>query len=220
MTKLHQWGHRSERGIYINNAFGKEAEIFGSPFIKNSMIMGGKILGGRLVNCLMDGEPIFNGREAYSVELHDKAMMIDHTYAWNSQLWGESRLLDKAHISAVSMFDNATVCGTGIVIGTSKTNVVLNGYDYIDRGIWYRKPVTYICESGFVVTENVEQLVTVSCTTNTVAKWLGGAGRRYGRILGLSESEIDEIQTYVSMIRNLKNSEGYDMVKSHEVIQE
>jgi hypothetical protein len=214
----HQFGHRSGEGTYINSSFGEAAEIYGSPLIENSYIHSGKVFSGVIKESGMQGDAIFNGGHLIHSVMTDQSLVAGDVYAFNSQLWHNSRLLDRANINGVHLLNEAMVCGTGMVIGYTPESdykpLVLKEYDFIDRGTWYRRPRTYVVEGGWVVTENVGQLVTVSCTTNTIEKWLGGAGRRYGRFVGMAPETIDEIQGHVEAIRDLKSRPDYDMGQS------
>lgn len=208
----HQFGHRSEGGKYDNNnTFSDKAEVYGSPVIKDSQILGGKIFGGEIYESTIKDEAIVSGSpHIIKTSVMNSAIIADQGSAYGSVIMGNARLLDKGSVNGVLMRDNAMVCGTGMVIG--QPEMVLEEWDYVDRGIWYRRPVTYISKSGFVITENVGHLVTVSCTTNTVSKWLGGAGRRYGQLVGLEEGEIHDMLDAIDSISRLKQQSDYDMM--------
>lgn len=207
----HQWGHRSGAGKYINSTFGPNTEVFGSPTISYSVLLDrAMVFGGQIMNSNISEDAIFNGSRLIHTVMRHRSVMADQACAFNSYLGDEARVLDKGSVSGVIMTGHATVCGTGIVIGGSR-HLILSGHDYIDRGVWFRRPATFISSEGRVVTENVGQLVTVGCTTNTVEKWLGGAGRRYGKIVGMTKAEIDEVQGYVEQLRDMKAGTYYDM---------
>jgi hypothetical protein len=201
----HQFGHRSGSGDYQDVSWGENAETYGSPIIKKSSIAGGKVFGGYIENSKLFNEVIVSGSPAItdSIVMH-RAIVSDHAKCRNSILTDESRLIDYAMVNHVIMKEFAVIGGKAVVVGVHDERLVIGSYMNIDRGVWFKAPMHFVCSSGFVVTESIDNLVNVSCTTNTIEKWLGGAGRRYGKLVGLDEKQSDEIIGYIEEIRDFK----------------
>lgn len=211
----HVFGHRSGKGTYDAVDWGAgEAEVYGSPTIINSSVLRGKVFDTvTILNSEVCGprddldfeEPTISGKSiVVNSKIFDGVVLADEAIVNNSLLYGASKVIENGNIRWCNMHDNAIVAGDAVVSGTEYSPVFLRHDVYIDRGFWNRAPLSFSCKSGYVVTESVDNLVNVSCTTNTIDKWLSGAGRRYGRILNMAEKEIDEIQGYVEMIRDFK----------------
>lgn len=202
----HQFGHRSEKGTYTNTNFSEEAEIYGSPILENCSIRGGKVLGQSILRAssMSDSPMVTDQAEVINSHLYGRAMVADQSRVVSSVVADDAKVLDHARVDFTVMFDHSIVCGTGIVMGSLFSVVSLNGYAYIDRGVWTRPPITYITKAGFIVNENIDDLVTVSCTTSTCKKWLSGAGRRYGKLIGMSVEDIDEVEYWVKEIAKFK----------------
>jgi hypothetical protein len=229
----HQWGFRSQYGEYGHSKFSEEAEIFGSPRIWDSLIYGfGQIFDNASVQwSSVSGYPRISGNAQvihshvsgiaqvsgnatvyYSI-ISDYAVVADKTLCVKSEVSDRSRILDKARVNNCLVKDFATVMGTAHVIGTRNNPIILDGHCFVDEGVWYRKPITFVCSSGFVVSESVGRKVVVSCTKADVDNWLSGKGRRYGKRIGLTPSQIDEIEYYVEVTRTIKNQKGYEAGK-------
>lgn len=224
---IHQWGHRSGKGKYENTKFSENAEVYDSPTIEDSLIYGGKIFNSPIIeNSSMSGYPTICG-ETKIVNSHvsgfafvNDALIVNSTISDGaivaggsvlySDISGSAKVLDKAVVVHCEVDAFSIVCGDAIVRGTESNPVILLGHDYLDSGDWYRPPVTFAASSGFIVSEATGRDVVISCTKASVEKWLDrGAGRRYGKMVGMSPEEIDEVQYYTEVIRDLKNQKGY-----------
>lgn len=218
MPVNHIWGIRTTSGD--NNQFGPEAEVFGEPDIKDSRIIYGRIMNkacvyGSLVsgNVLIAGDAVVNystifGSATINGDVRllessvcDTAVVTDQAVVIRSDVMGNSRVFGNAYVKNARLKDEVIIRGNARLIGDEGSIVEVGGYVFIDRGVWNRAPLHYVCHlSGLVVNESEGDLVNVNCTTNTVKKWLSGAGRRYGTRLGMTSEELDEVQYYVETI--------------------
>lgn len=224
---IHQFGHRSGRGSYENTKFSSSAEVYDAPKIKDSLIYGGRIFDtAKIKNSSVSGYATISG-DSYISNSHVSGFaLVNNSYLLNSVVSGgaiisggqvfssevsdSAKILDKAHLWFCRMDKFAIVCGNARVKGREDNPVILTEHDYLDSGDWYRPPVTFAASSGFIVSEATGRDVVISCTKASVEKWLDrGAGRRYGKMVGMSPEEIDEVQYYTEVIRNLKNQKGY-----------
>lgn len=157
------------------------AQVLGMPYIKHSVLSG---------NCVVNGNPTI-----YSSEVGDNARILDNSALWFCRVTG-----------------NAMVTDTAKLVGTEDSPIELSNWDYVCEGRWTRRPLNYVASSGFVVSESVGRKVVINCTNNTVEKWLNrGAGRRYGRLVGLTNEQTDEIQYLVEQIKRVKDVKGYEV---------
>lgn len=205
-NEKHQFGHRSEKGTYIDTKFSENAEIYGSPVLQGCNIQGGRVFGqSSLYLSNMTGSPMVTDQaQVINSHLYGRAIVADQSRVISSVIADDSKVLDHARVDFAVMFDHSIVCGTGIVMGSPFSVVSLNGYAYVSEGVWTRPPITYITKAGWIINESIGDRVTVSCTTNSVHKWLSGAGRRYGKLIGMQPEDIDEVEHWVQEIARFK----------------
>lgn len=227
----HRFLQRSGNGEYINSKFSSEVEIFDTPKITDSLVYGGGQIfdSPNILRSTLDGFYRISGRP-FIRDSHVSGTaqimgnpsilntvisgntIVKNSIVKNSFVEDNSRLLDKTSIEFCDISDNAVVCGTAAVLGKDEDRIKLFGWDYIEEGLWTRRPMVFIASSGFVVSESINRNVIISCTNNTVEKWLDkSAGRRYGKLVGLNNYQIDELEWYVLQIRKFKDSKDYDM---------
>lgn len=84
---------------------------------------------------------------------------------------------------------------------TQKNSAILRNNTYREF------PVSLVSSGGDIITDAPHKQVTVNCVTNSYEKWLGEAGRRYGRLNGYTKEQMDEIEKLVRFIKRL-DSEG------------
>lgn len=212
----HQWGFRSGTGDYRGSEFSEDAEIHGSPEITDCLIYGGNIFGTpTLRDSSLIGNPFISGKcgiidsdvmgcskiTDLAVSVNSKhsglSVLADKAIVFNSWLSGNCKVLESSVVNKCDISGNAVVCGNAVVMGCE-----LDGYMFLDRGLWERPPLSFICSSGLVVNESVFGYVNVSCITNKIEKWLGGSGDRYGKLLGMSSFELEEVRYYVKLVRD------------------
>lgn len=219
----HNWGLRSGKGTYKNSQFSRYFEAFGAPRIIGSHCLGGQVFGEPVItNTYMDGIPVVQGEAEITdsvilgsakiigspvltdSSVADFGVVADHAFLFQSDVAGNARVLDHAVLKNTMVTGNALIKGSAQIVGPKDGILEIGEYIILDRGLWTRAPIHFICNSGYSVTESENEYVTVSCTTNTTKKWLSGAGRRYGKLMGMTEEEIDEVQYYVEAIAKEK----------------
>lgn len=204
-------------GEYKECRFTPEFEGFGGR-ATDSLLYGGQLFNGNLINCTMSGFPIVSTLSARHTHISGHARVIGNTSIgrsvisdmavvsgkaiYGSELYGNSMVLDEADVSFCILEDFAVVCGNAVVVGDVKNPMVLSGYTYIHTGLWLRPPRTEVAwKSGIIVSECKNGKVNVGCICNTPEKFLGGAGDRYGLMLGLNGDQLDEVR---EIVRNFK----------------
>lgn len=210
MPREHQFGYRSGEGDYTGSTFGTDAIVIAKNDIKFSAVTGfAKLIGNnRLTNCSVVGNSVLCDTESEGGHFVDTVshynIVKKSLLEYNTIVWSRIENCYLKH----SIIDNCVlqdVTGKDVQLKNCQVkDCVLPLNCIIEEGIWTRPPLTFTCKSGFVVCEGIEDKVIVSCTNNKIDKWLSGAGRRYGRTLGLKEEEIDEIENYVRIIRDSK----------------
>lgn len=218
MPVNHVWGARSVDGE--NNQFSQYAQVFGKPVIRNSRVMAGRIFNEPYINnCTLVGESlIFNSPRLDNTVVIDtpviagkayldkctvagNAVVLDNVSARNCMIMGKARISGNAILENAAIGDEVIIKGTAHIKGLAGGVLEIEGYVFLDRGVWTRAPLHYVChKSGLVVTESEGELVNINCTTNTAKKWLNGAGRRYGKMLGMTPEELDEVDHYTELI--------------------
>lgn len=134
----------------------------------------------------------------------------------NSHILGNSVVSDKAEvlnsivlnsiIADNAVIENVIMIGC-TVVGSARvlckdTTTIQNCI--IEEGFWHRSPISYTLPTGVTITEGIDDKVVVDCTNNRISKWLGGAGRIFGRIKGYTEEEMDMIEYYIKQIEEIK----------------
>lgn len=202
MPVNHQWGLLSNDGTYENCVFSEEFETYGKIQIKNSECLGGKVMGNSLIaDSILTGTPIISGANVIKRSVvADRAVVQGMCYLEDSVVMADARVYGSASATHVLIGDDAIVCGTAVIIGSLNNPIDIVGHCFVDRGVWYRAPLHYVCKSGLVVAESAHGLVNVNCITNKPSKFLSKYGRAYGKKLGMTEEEIDEVQHYVEIV--------------------
>jgi NDP-sugar pyrophosphorylase family protein len=217
MPVNHLWGMRSTNGI--NNQFGESVEIFGKPAIRDSRIIYGTITGYGIIdnsiisgNVNISGSPIIKNTVIMgnaiisdtctltSSCVADTAVVTDMATVEMSDIFGNCKVSEKAYLRSVRLTDHVIIKGDARVVGVEGGILHIGGYVFIDRGTWRRAPLHFVSSCGLVVTESIDNLININCITNDVRKILGPGGRRYGRIMGMTPEEIDEVQGYAEII--------------------
>lgn len=155
-----------------------------SSALNHSHVSGhGKIIHGKMYkSCLCEGAKV-NGGELNNATVYGRSMVIDAT------------------INGAVVRDEAIVSGVNTVV---EGDIVIDGGMILHSGIWTRAPkILYAKLSNYTVQECVDGKIHINCTCNTPAKFLGGAGRRYSRMMGLTEEQTDEIESLTRMMRDL-----------------
>lgn len=218
---MHRWGHRSTNGV--NNVFGAEAEVYGKPDIRDSRIASGQIFNSSIItdstvagsvvigpyaivtrSSVLGNSRVIDNALIENSTVSGNAVICGRAQAFSSDITDNAKVYDNARVQRVRMFGDAIVCGTAIV--SAPEGVVLDlGYGvFLDRGLWHRAPLLFHTSTGRTVVESSDNLVNIGCVTNTSDKWLGGAGDRYGRLMGMSKEEIDEVRYYVEILEQEK----------------
>lgn len=218
MPVNHIWGARSVQGV--NNQFGQDAQVYGTPTIKDSRMLMGRVFDTAdienctisgdimifgspiLINTVVIGKSVVGGQACLnSCTVSDMALVYENAHLQNCHVVGNARIHGEADVRNAMIGGEAIIKGTAKIFGQEGGVLEIGGYVYLDRGIWNRAPLHFVCEaSGLVVTESEGEQINVNCTTNTAKKWLNGAGRRYGKILGMTPAECDEALYYIELI--------------------
>jgi uncharacterized protein YuzB (UPF0349 family) len=228
---IHQFLQRSGDGEYINTKFAPHSvEIFDSPKFENCLVYGGQFFDSPTCKdssfngfCRVSGRPdIRRSHVSGTAQINGFSRVVDSVVSGNavvtknaqvrsSEISDNSRILEDAYVENCAVSEQAMICGKAVVVGKGPEKMVINGWTYISEGWWHRPPMSFVCQSGYVVTESIERNISIGCITNTVEKWKSGAGEKYGKLLGLDKSGIDEIRYYVNEIEIRKNQPDYDM---------
>lgn len=217
MAVNHSWGMRSTSGD--DNQFGQMAEVYGNPSMRGTQMYAGQVFGtASIQDSFIGGYPVVCGSPFIGSSVVDEhARIIGHPWVQKSTVKGTAVVTDNATLIGAHVSDNARVMGTArveyamvadqaIITGTARVKglrdsfLVIGGYIFLDRGEWTRAPLHYVCRSGLVVTESADGLVNVNCITNKPEKFLSKACDEYGRRLGMTIEEIQEVQYYVEKI--------------------
>lgn len=171
LMNKHQFGHRSEKGIYLNSSISSDSIVTGKPRIEDSIIKGRSVISDK---SLIRGSIVFD------------SIVSDET------------LLRNCAVINSTILNDATIYGFNERIFIKDSIIV--------EGTWFRPPITYTLPTGWIITESIDDRVTVSCTTNKIDKWLSGAGARYGKLVGMSQDEIDVCLFYIRQIKEIKEA--------------
>lgn len=212
-NKYHQFGIRSENGVYTGSDIHSVAEIYGSPKIIHSKIHSGKILDrAKLIDVTVAGLPVISGEPTimrsfvgggsvitgfpyiYDSYVDGEVVISGGVTIEHSEVLGSAKVLDMAVLSNVIIDKEAMVSGTAKVLGTPEQPINLTGWNYIHRGVWHRPPIHKVApKSGFVLTECTDGHVDIGCICNKPEKFLR-AGYRYMETLGFTKEQTDEIK--------------------------
>lgn len=147
---------------------------------------------------VITGEPnIWNSKILGNSVISDRVSMID-CIIYNSIISDDVVLKDCIVI-------NSTITGSTVITGKYEAKLVVKDSILVE-GIWNRNPISYTLPTGWTITESINDRVTVSCTTNKIDKWLSGAGARYGKLVGMSQDEIDVCLFYIRQIKEIKEA--------------
>lgn len=221
MPVEHIWGIRSTDGA--NNNFHEDVEIYGNPEMHYNLFVGGKVFGPAIIrnsiiggNTLIAGEvTVFNSTlmgdckvTGYaSVQkscISDQATITDVATVYNSMVMGDAKIFGRAHVENALIGPGVIIKGDASIIGPEKGLAEFTGYMIIEAGEWTKPPISFTTSSGLIVTEAVDNQVKVNCTTGPIDKWLGGAGDRYGKQLGMSDDERKETLDLIRLIGEMK----------------
>lgn len=226
----HIFAHRSGQGIYENCKFAKGVEIFDTPKMYDSLIYGGQTFDSpNIVNsslasyCRINGRPrIRDSHVSGTAQIYGMPQIYNSVIAGNaligkdvgihfSEILGNARILDKARVIDAVITGNAVVCESANVWGKHESPLEIGGYTYISEGTWLRPPLVLETDFGFAIVESINRNVHIGCITNTVEKFLSGAGDRYGHLLGLDKSQVDMLRYGVQYMKDMKDRPDYDM---------
>lgn len=221
MPVEHIWGIRSTDGT--NNNFHEDVEIYGSPSLFSNLFVGGKIFGPVAIshsivggNTLVAGEANINfstlmgdckvmGYVTIDKScISDQAVITDEATVINSMVMGDAKIFGKAHVENALIGPGVIIKGDASIIGPEKGLVEFTGHMIIEAGEWTKPPISFTTSSGLIVTEAVDNQVKVNCTTGPIDKWLGGAGDRYGKQLGMTDNERKETLDLIRLIGEIK----------------
>ena len=221
MPVEHIWGIRSTDGH--NNNFHEDVEIYGNPEMHDNLFVGGKVFGPAIIknsiiggNTLISGEvTVFNSTLMGDCKLtgyatvqksciSDQATITDVATVINSMVMGDAKIFGRAHVENALIGPGVIIKGDASIIGPEKGMLQLVGHMIIEAGEWTRPPISFATSSGLVVTEAHDNQVKVNCQTATIERWLGGAGDRYGKQLGMTDSERKETLDLIRLIGEMK----------------
>lgn len=221
MPVEHIWGIRSTDGT--NNNFHEDVEIYGTPVLFSNLFVGGKIFGNVAIshsivggNALVTGEANINFSTLMgdckvigdvTIEkscVSDQAVISDQATVINSMVMGDAKIFGRAHVENALIGPGVIIKGDASIIGPEKGMLQLVGHMIIEAGEWTRPPISFATSSGLVVTEAHDNQVKVNCQTATIDRWLGGAGDRYGKQLGMTDSERKETLDLIKLIGDMK----------------
>ena len=214
----HEWGFRTTKGI--GNKFSEEFEVYGKPVLENNLLYGGQVFDtANIQNSSMNGFPVITGNPRilsshisglskvsgrtgiyYSV-LAESAVVADRGFVLSSEVRDSARVTEMGRISDVILCEGAVISGDAQVLGTEREPLWIGGNTFLNMGVWSKAPISFDCESGFTVTESIKGYVSVGCITNKIDKFIGGAGRKYIKMLGFTDSDADEIYYYVMKVK-------------------
>jgi len=209
----HQFVRLSEETKHLRSKFSDNFESFGKCRFEDSLLYGGLVSESVITDSSSSSYPLITNSTVIKSHIgglsfigHSKVAKFFSTgkirvvNSFGIDVWMEDfSIVENAKVFHTLLQDNATVKG-GKVVGKRDEKIILGGSTVIDRGVWKVAPLNYTSPNGISITENVGNLVTVSCITNTCEKWLGGAGRRYGRMLGFTKEDTDFIEDRVYQI--------------------
>jgi ADP-glucose pyrophosphorylase len=153
-----------------------ENSLICSSIIENSTVINSTITGGKIVDSFIETE-----------------LVTDFASINNSSVTGKCRIAQTAYLENVQIA-NATVTGNARLINWQG---LFDGREgYISKGIWHRPPKTLVVGDGLTITESVEGFAYCGCYEFPITKWLK-IGERYGKKLGLSVGQVDEIRQFV-----------------------
>ena len=221
MPVEHIWGIRSTDGT--DNNFHEEVEIYGEPILTNNIFTGGKIFGEVVITgSMIGGNTVVAGKvQILDSNIMGNSMVMENCWVWkshlsdsvvvtdrasvkNSVLYGDARVFGEATVKNAILGPGVIIKGTAKVIGPEKGFIHFNKPMTLDRGEWSRPPISFTTSSGLIVTESIDDMVKVNCQTAPVSKWLGGAGDRYGKQLGMTDEERRETLDLVKIIGEMK----------------
>ena len=208
----HQFVRLSEKTKHFKTKFSENFQSFGKCNFENSLLYGGMVIDSNLYNSMTNNFPYVVNSTLVNSYVGSLAKVVGSkhglsrftgssvsTNSMGADIWMyDFSILENAKAYHVILKDSAVIKG-GSVVGTRAKRIELGGSTTIDRGKWTVAPLNYTTPSGISITENVGNLVTVGCITNTCEKFLGGAGKRYAKIVGSSD-EVDFIRTAVKEI--------------------
>lgn len=198
----HTFGLRSGKGVYEEVVFGNTLEILGAPKIYKSQVLSGLILGSPVIELSkMDGDMpvIADYASVYMSRVMDTSRVVGNASVIGSSIYNDARVFENAVVHNSCISEHAVIRGTATILFCE-----INGWADIHEGIWARPPLHFVATGGWSITEGIDDKVTVSCTSNKISKWLSGAGRRYGKLVGMPKEQIDEVQHWVEVIAKAK----------------
>jgi carbonic anhydrase/acetyltransferase-like protein (isoleucine patch superfamily) len=221
----HQFGVRSESGVYQDSLIDPSAEVYGSPRIIKSKIGGGRIFDrAELVEVTTAGKPLIagdstiyrsfvGGLAVITGEVFvSKSLINDEAVITDKALVEDSEVLDKATVSQTAIVKNSIISGNAVITGNAnvhgyKDELKIGGWNYIHRGTWFRPPVHKVAPlSGFTINECTEGHVDIGCICNRPEKFLR-AGYRYMNLLGFTNEQTDEIKDLLSdLLKEVKQN--------------
>lgn len=71
------------------------------------------------------------------------------------------------------------------------------------NNVYYEVPESITSSWGDIITDAPNDEITVNCITNKYQKWLGKAGRKYGRMNGYTEEHMNEIEQLIKQVKKL-----------------
>lgn len=129
----------------------------------------------------------------YESTVEDSYLSYDNTIRRSSirYLYQHNIYVDSIFIS-----DNAVLLFNGYTSYQNRSVILRNN-------LYKQFPNSVISSGGDIITDAPNKEVTVNCITNDYEKWLGRAGRKYGRLNGYTEEQMDEIDRLVRFIKRV-----------------
>jgi hypothetical protein len=210
------FGYRDSQVKVTESKIGGDTTIIGPSYIDKSIIADNADI---IKSSIYDSNVVSYSTVLSSVMLHSH--VSGQAKVFNSKLY-KSVVCENAKVIDANL-DLATVEGGAMVIGaevkgvTVRDEAVVSGIDtkvegdftldggmIIHSGLWTRAPkILYAKLSRYTVQECVNGNIHINCTCNTPEKWLGGAGLRLGRMMGLNPEQSHEIIGLIRIMRDL-----------------
>ena len=175
----------------VDSLIYDSAEIYNSGVHSSSVAGNAKVIESSISDSHISGLSMIAKSKTLSCKMFDSSRAYNTTMV-EVTMEGRS-IISGGAVTGANLKDEAHVCG-GYVYRWEE-EVVLDGKMFIHKGIWNRAPlILYATLSDYTVQECVNGKIHINCTCNTIEKWLGGAGVRYGRMMGLNDTQVQEIE--------------------------
>ena len=220
------FGFRSKFGTYQNSKFGGDTGCFGFPTIKDSLIYEqaevmdnalvldsslsahAKAVGeARVVKSHLCGVSLVGGKALVMKSVVEGAgRVLDKAQLHKSWLSGRAILSGNAIAEHTDIRDEVHITGDAEIYGDSRNPMILEGGLFIHSGVWTKPPrILYAEMSNYSVQECVGGNIHINCICSTPAKWMGGAGEKYSRLMGNNKGQTRELLFLTKQMRDIIN---------------